>query len=55
MEELNLKKGFKIEKLRKSNHANDVYLVSNSIINQDNPKTIDYYAKTFTQDERTYG
>ena len=36
-EELNLKEDFKIEKLKKLGHANDVYLVSNTEINQDNP------------------
>ena len=54
MEELNLKKGFKIEKLKKSGDSKYVYLISNTIIDQDDPSTIDYYAKTFTQDKRTY-
>ena len=53
-EELNLKEDFKIEKLKKSGHANDVYLVSNTKIDQDDPSSIDYYAKSFSQDERTY-
>jgi len=53
-EELNLKEDFKVEKLKKPGHANDVYLVSNTEINQDDPNTIDYYAKSFSQDERTY-
>ena len=53
-EELNLQEDFKVEKLKKLGHANDVYLVSNTEINQDDPNTIDYYAKSFSQDERTY-
>jgi len=53
-EELNLKEDFKVEKLKKLGHANDVYLVSNTEINQDDPNTIDYYAKSFSQDERIY-
>ncbi len=53
-EELNLKEDFKVEKLKKLDHANDVYIVSNTQINQDDPNTIDYYAKSFSQDDRTY-
>ena len=52
--ELNLKEGFTVEKLKKLGHANDVYLISNTEINQDDPNTIDYYAKSFSQDERIY-
>lgn len=54
VEELNLKVDFKIEKLKKHGHANDVYLISNTEINQDDPNTIDYYAKSFSQDEKIY-
>jgi hypothetical protein len=53
-EELNLKEDFKVEKLIKLGHANDVYLVSNTEINQDDPNTIDYYAKSFSRDGRIY-
>jgi CRISPR/Cas system CSM-associated protein Csm2 small subunit len=53
-EELNLKEDFKVEKLKNLGHANDVYFISNTEINQDDPNTIDYYAKSFSQDERIY-
>ena len=52
LEELGLNPQFKIKKLADKGHANDVYLVSNTEINQDDPITIDYYAKTFSKDLR---
>jgi hypothetical protein len=51
-EELNLTEDFKVEKLRNVSNANDVYLVSNTEINQDDQSSIDYYAKSFSHDER---
>ena len=41
-----------MQKVLTKGHANDVFLVSNHEIDQNNPNTIDYYAKTFAQDDR---
>ncbi len=48
--ELGLIENFYIEPLKKQGHANDVYLISNQIIDQNDPNTIDYYAKTFSDE-----
>jgi hypothetical protein len=48
--ELDLNEDFSIQKLPDDGHANAVYMISNHIIDKNDPKTIDYYAKTFSKD-----
>lgn len=49
LKELGLNSQIEIKKLEDEGHANDVYLVSSKKINQEDPSTIDYYAKTFSK------
>ena len=55
LKELGLNPQFKIKKLADKGHANDVYLVSNTEIDPEDPTTIDYYAKTFSKDSKHTG